>query len=216
MENKPTRGSNREKTVPRDVYFSDAYFSLRQLGSFAHQLHHIWKMQPTSIIEVGMGNGFVSTYLKRAGIPVTTVDINPNLEPDLCVPLNKLTQHLENKFDLVVCCEVLEHMPLSELDFNLDYLKSAGDRLFMTLPNSKPPFGFGGIMNIPKIGTKSLNFNFDIPYKHKLEGGPHFWEVGYSRDCSRNAIVKNLKTRYSHVSSGKFTLNPNHVYFECQ
>ncbi len=55
-----------------------------QLCSFAHQLNFIHSMSPKSAIEIGLGNGFVSSYLRRVGVPITTVDINPSLEDDIC------------------------------------------------------------------------------------------------------------------------------------
>jgi hypothetical protein len=216
MTDAKTRGADREQALGRDAYFSDQYFSMRQLCTFAHQLNHIWTMKPTSAIEIGLGNGFVSSYLKRAGVPITTVDINPALVPDICAPLHQVRGQLDGMRDLVICCEVLEHMPLEELDANLDHLKSLGSRLFLTLPNSYRTFGFGGLINLPKLGGKVLDLNCSIPSRHPLPGGPHFWEVGHSRACSRAAIVERLQTRYSSVKSGRFELNPNHIYFICQ
>ncbi len=210
------RGLEREKSVAREVYFSDAYFSMPQLCSFAHQLHHIWKMRPKSVIEVGLGNGFVSTFLKRSGIPVTTVDINPALEPDICAPLSELSKHVKVPVDLVVCCEVLEHMPIEELDANLDYLRTVGSRLFLTLPNVNRTFGFAGFANIPKLGACLFDLNFDFPYKNKFEGGAHFWEVGFDRSTSRSSIIDRLRSRYTSVKSGRFTLKPYHIWFECE
>ena len=139
-----SRGTERERDLDRDVYFSDSYFSMDQLCSFAHQLNFIHSMRPTSAIEIGLGNGFVSTFLRRAGIPVITADINAALEPDICAPLGEVSSHIESLRDVVICCEVLEHMPLEELDANLDHLRSLGDRLFLTLPNSYRSWGFSG------------------------------------------------------------------------
>ena len=216
MDQQPARGAERERSAPRELYFSDLSFSLHQLGSHAHQLHHIWHMRPRSVIEVGLGNGFVSTFLKRAGLPVTTVDLNPALDPDICAPLDQLGSHLDVRADLVVCCEVLEHMPLSELDSNLDSLKAAGDRLFLTLPNGYRSFGLGGIANIPKLGPRKVDLNFNTGWRRRLDKGPHFWEVGSTRECSRRALLKRLRRRYSDVTTGRFALNPYHVYFECE
>ena len=215
MEKQPVMGTERERSAPRDLYFSDLYFSLHQLGSFAHQLHHIWHMRPRSVIEIGIGNGFVSSFLKRAGIPVTTVDLNPALGPDICAPLDQLEPHLNERADLVVCCEVLEHMPFSELDSNLDHLQVAGDRLFLTLPSAKRSYGIGGIMNLPRLGPRRIDLNFSVPCMRKMEAS-HFWEVGSSRECLRGAIEERLRSRYSTVNTGRFAMNPYHVFYECE
>lgn len=208
-----TRGADRERDLDREVYFSDSYFSIPQMCSFAHQLNFIHSMRPTSAIEIGLGNGFVSTYLKRSGVPVTTVDINPALQPDICAPLDDVSNHIEKTADLVICCEVLEHMPLEALDENLDHLRGLGDRLFLTLPNSYRTWGFSGLTFLPKLGASLFDLNFNIPWKRPLAGGPHFWEVGHSPACSRKAIVERLRHRYNVVRSGRFALNPYHVWF---
>ncbi len=216
MNPKPARGAQRERELDRDSYFSDDYFSMPQLCSFAHQLNLIHTMRPKSAVEIGIGNGFVSTYLIRSGVPVTTIDINPALEPDICAPLVEAVNQLEAPADLVICCEVLEHMPLEELDDNLDHLRNLGGRLFLTLPNSYRSWGIGGLAFLPKLGARMFDLNFDLPLARSLEGGPHFWEVNYTKDCTRAAIVKRLKKRYSSVRTGSFTLNPYHIWFACQ
>lgn len=209
----PTRGTERERDLDKGVYFLDFYFSMPQLCSLAHQLNFIHSMRPKSAIEIGVGNGFVSTYLRRAGVSVITADINPALGADICAPLAEVRARIEQPQDLVICCEVLEHMPLSELDDNLDHLRDLGERLFLTLPNSRKSWGFSGLAFLPKLGARLFDLNVDIPWRRPIAGGPHFWEVGHSSDCTRAAIVRRLRRRYGTVRSGRFTLNPYHLWF---
>ncbi len=210
------RGIERERKLQRSEYFSGQYFSLSQLSSFIHQLNLIRSMNPISAVEIGIGNGFVSTFLRNAGIPMVTADINPALDPDICAPLSRVASQLSQKADLTICCEVLEHMPLDELDDNLDSLAAIGNRLFLTLPNSYRCWGISGFINLPKLGARLFDLNIDIPWRRPVEGSPHFWEVGYNRQCSRKAIENRLRTRYKTVRSGRFALNPYHIYFVCQ
>ncbi len=212
----PIKGSERESQMARQEYFTDLYFSLPQLCSFAQQLNFIHSMRPTSAIEIGLGNGFVSSFLTRSGLPVVTADINPALKPDICAPLAEVRNHIEGPKDLVICCEVLEHMPLDEFDANLDYLRGLGNRLFLTLPNSKRSWGFAGFASLPKLGFKQIDLNMEVPYKRNLDNSPHFWEVGYTSDCTRKSIIKRLRTRYTTVKSGRFLLNPYHTWFTCE
>lgn len=212
----PFRGNERERELPKEIYFAEDYFSMRQLCSFAHQLNFIYSMRPKSVIEVGVGNGFVSTFLRRAGFTITTADINPQLDPDICAPIDKIRDNITTRFDLVVCCEVLEHMPLHQLDANLDYLKDLGDRLFLTLPNSFKTWGMSGFAFLPKLGIRNFDFAFDTPFKHPIAGGPHFWEVGLNSGCTRRKIEDLLGRRYKSVRSGRFKLNPYHLWFICE
>jgi hypothetical protein len=207
------RGAERERDLDRESYFADGYFTMPQLCSLAHQLNHVYFMRPESAIEIGMGNGFLSTCLRRTGVPVITADINSALGPDVCAPLGEVRAYIDQPQDVVICCEVLEHMPLEELDANLDHLRGLGDRLFLTLPNAYRSWGFAGLSFLPKLGARLLDLNVDIPWKHQLPDGAHFWEVGYTAECSRAAIVKRLKQRYRTVRSGRFALNPYHIWF---
>lgn len=210
------RGRDREETLDIATYFSDEYFSLQQLFSLSHQIHEIFKLNPKSILEVGIGNGMTSQFFRRAGYDVTTADINPGLKPDICAPLDQLPEKLKGKrFDLVVCCEVLEHMPFADFPGNLRSLRSAGDRLFMTLPAYRKCFGFGGVIRFPKRLPREVKAYVSIPKWGSLAGGPHFWEVGSARDCTKSAIVRELQSLYSRVTTGSFALNPLHLSFSC-
>lgn len=199
----------------RGHYYSERHFKLDQLFANALQVYHVHSMQPRDMLEIGVGNRFLSTFMRLSGLDVTTADINSNLQPDICAPLRDLRSATDRRFDLVVCCEVLEHIPLAELDANLDHLRSLGDRLFLTLPTIHTTAGIGGLVRLPGMGPTSIDLNFSLPRRHKLMGTPHFWEVGFDRTSTRRAIVGKLKKRYANVKSGRFPLKPNHVYFKC-
>jgi hypothetical protein len=211
-----TRGHSRESELPESAYYSDLYFGMTVLSSFAHQLNAIWSLRPRNVLEIGVGNGFVSSCLKRAGLEVTTADINAALKPDICSPLNSLVSRIHQKFDLVVCCEVLEHMPLEDLDQNLDVLRACGERLFLTLPNNQRFLGIGGLVTVPKLGTWPASFHLPLPFWRKLENSAHFWEVGSSSATRNGVIVEKLKQRYAKVHHGRFKLVHYHNFYSCE
>jgi SAM-dependent methyltransferase len=209
-----SKGADREKALEKSVYFSDNYFQFRQLCSFVHQIYDIHHLRPRSILEIGLGNGFTSTFLKRAGYEVVTADINPALEPDICCPLSELPSHLAGKsFDLVVCCEVLEHMPFEDFEPNLKRLRALGERLYLTLPNHKALLGIGWVPRIPKLSSiKASSLYVEVPLAKPLQP-MHYWEVGSLRYTSRKAIIAMLSHYYSSTISRRYALNPGHVMF---
>ena len=70
------------------------------------------KYTPRSVLDVGIGNGTVSAILRSRGVKVTTVDIDPSLGPDIVGSVHELNRYVDPKsFDLVLCAEVLEHLP---------------------------------------------------------------------------------------------------------
>lgn len=208
------RGFERERNLKKEAYYSDGYFTMHQLCSFAHQINDIYKFNAKSILEVGIGNGFVSTYMKRAGFDVTTVDINYELEPDLCAPISELTSRLSGKkFDLVVCCEVLEHMPFSEFEDAIRVFRALGSKLYLTLPNHNIVIGFGGFIRIPYLGVKLSELMVEIPRKRILDK-EHFWEINSSKETSKKNILKLLSNYYPNISVQRYSLNPYHIAFK--
>ena len=209
------KGQNRERNLSYSAYFSDTYFSLSQLFSLAQQIHDIHKLRPESILEIGIGNGFVSSFLKRGGFQITTADINPSLGPDICCPIEELPRHIKSrKFDLIVCCEVLEHMPFEDFRANVETIRELGDRLYMTLPNHNKSFGFGGYLKLPRMEPRFLNAYLDIPNNRPITE-EHFWEVGSLPSTTKKSLVKVLKEYYERVEVKHHLMNPYHIIFEC-
>ena len=54
------------------------------------------------MLEIGIGNGFVSKYLKERKIKVTTVDIDERLNPDIAGSVLELP-FAKGSFDVVAC-----------------------------------------------------------------------------------------------------------------
>lgn len=215
-EHEVSRGKIREASLEAGEYFSDAYFAVRQLCSQALQIHFIHAMRPSDVLEIGIGNGLTSMFLRRAGLRVTTADINRHLAPDVCGSIEELPHLLSGReFDVVVCCEVLEHLPLSDLDGSLRVMRTLGRRLFLTLPVQLPrrQCGFGGFLTLPLLGDRLLSADVALSFKKHALTEQHFWEVNHDKSCSVGAIVGRLRKLYSSVRSGRFALNPYHAWF---
>ena len=128
-------GAEREATLPREFYMGAGALTPEHLHSLSFQILQIARLQPRRVLEVGIGNGFVSTYLRQMGIEVVTADINPALAPDVCAPLHELPERLAGqRFDVVSCCEVLEHMPFEQFDGHVCTLARLGTHAFISLP----------------------------------------------------------------------------------
>ncbi len=99
--------------VTPEHYFDRSYDSKRRFISYWHQIDEIINLKPRSILEIGVGNGLVSRYLKQRGFNITTLDVDPALGPDIvgsvvAIPLS------DNSFDVTACFEVLEHVPYED------------------------------------------------------------------------------------------------------
>lgn len=210
-----SKGSERERNLPKSSYFGEHYFGLQQLFSFSYQIHDIYHLKPSNILEIGVGNGFTSSFLRRSGFDVTTADINPGLEPDICCSIEELPHHVgQGNYDLIVCCEVLEHMPFDEFVGNIEVIRSIGKRLYLTLPNYNKVFGFSGLIRIPKFAQKIVQKQFEMPGDKQLPP-EHYWEVGSSPTTHRKEIRRILNNFYQAVDVTNYGLNPYHLSFTC-
>lgn len=208
------RGSEREKQLTRNDYLTKEYFSYNQLWSFSEQIYHIMGTKPESVLEIGIGNGFVSTFLKQIGILVTTVDINENLNPDVILPVEEISKRFtKSSFNLISCCEVLEHIPFESFEQIIKDFSIVSRKLFLTLPMHNRSYGIGGFIQMPKFDTW-IGAWLSLP-KNKELPPPHYWEINHSRQTKNKIIVSILKKYYSDVESSLFKMHPAHRYYKC-
>ena len=82
------------------------YDYLSRWVSYWHQIDEVLKMDPKNVLEIGIGNKTVTDYLKKQGVAVTTLDINPKLKPDIVGSVLKIPV-ADGFFDVILCAEVL-------------------------------------------------------------------------------------------------------------
>lgn len=170
-------GETMKPQVDRSQYFSESYDSKERFNSYWHQVKEIIKLSPKQVLEIGVGNGFVSWYLKARKISVTTLDIDKNLNPD--VVGNVLEMPLtDESFDVVVCYEVLEHLPYKSFNRALaEIFRVSKSHVVLSLPDASRIYGFG-LRRQRKGGRKIL---IPVPrFKkpvHKFDS-EHYWEIG--------------------------------------
>lgn len=158
-------------------YFKRAYDTKERFISYWHQINEIIKLKPSKVLEVGIGNGFVRRYLKEKGLDVTTLDIAQSLEPDvagsgLAIPFKN------GSFDVVVCCEVLEHLPYSELSKALKEIHRVSLKyVVLSLPDVTTVYRIN--IELPRIKPikKLIVHPFHRPAQHVFDG-EHCWEIG--------------------------------------
>ncbi len=209
------KGPVREENLAKTAYLSDEYFAYSQLWSFSEQIYQINLLKPVNMLEIGVGNGFVSRFLENMGVNVTTLDINPALDPDIVAPVDGIADYVTpNEFDLIVCCEVLEHLPFEEFEGIIEQFSRLSPRLFLTIPTNFKYIGFGGFLKFPGL-TRWLGLWLEWPLKHAELADMHFWEIGYDRKTSQKKIMETLNKYYSDVETDLFKANPYHRYFRC-
>jgi hypothetical protein len=174
-------------------HYFERYDSKYRWINYWHQINEVLSTRAHKILEVGIGNSTVSDYLRRVGKDVTTIDIDPNLKPDYVGNVKELSKIFgENKFDLILCSEVLEHLPFEDFESTLNELwKVTKEYVVISLPYACIVFF---TLHIPKI---SKGISFRIPKfwaKHKFDG-QHYWEIG-KKNYSLNRIIELIERKF--------------------
>lgn len=108
----------------------DKMHAERYYGSSAVELHFktiadvVMKVKPTSILDFGCGRSDLLAYFWNDG-KRTLKRYDP--------AIRKIRQMPNGRFDLVICCDVMEHIPMSSVDTVLEQIKSKTTRCVFTI-----------------------------------------------------------------------------------
>ena len=91
-------------------------------------------------MEIGVGNGTVAAVLRARGFDVTTVDFDPNLNPDITADIRSLPIE-DSSFDTAIAAEILEHLPWNDVGTALSELRRVVRRgAVVSVPNVRKAF----------------------------------------------------------------------------
>lgn len=172
-------------------YFNSSYDSKERFISYWHQINEIIKFNPKKILEIGIGNGFVSSYLKERDLNVVTLDIDAKLMPDVVGSVLNMP-FSDNSFDLIACFEVLEHLPYSSFPTAIKELfRVSKYHVIISLPDTSRAYRFN--LQIPRIGE--IRKLIPLPRirrpKHYFNG-EHYWEIGKA-DYTLEKIISDIR-----------------------
>lgn len=150
------------------------------------------------ILEVGVGEGFLSGWLSEhfpekefVGVDLSASDIAllqrkfPRIESH--VSSIEDLGFLKGRFDLVMCCEVLEHVPSPERA--IASLRELGaNRYILSVPH-EPFFMLSNLVR----GKNITRFGNDIDHHN------HWSKASFGRFCATQFDVLTLETSYPWV-----------------
>jgi SAM-dependent methyltransferase len=209
---------NVPRSVDRQVkprhYASGSYDSKHRLMSYWNQVQCVRSLNPERVLEIGVGNGFVARMLRSDGFDLRTVDLDPELRPDVSGRVQSLPFR-PACFDVVVCCQVLEHIPWEDVPAAVTEIRRVARRgAVISLPDVTPSMRL--IVPLPGIGEKQLilrrwwrrrPLNSTLP-------GQHYWELGMRHFPAER--LRDLFHTSGFVVSRHYRLfdNPYHHFFE--
>lgn len=166
--------------------------------------------RPENVLEIGVGSRVVENVLRSLVKNYVTIDVNPELKPDILGDLRVFNRDLAVKFDCVICADVLEHMPFEDLRGCLEnifnYLikpKSNGDKggeALITIPHQRKEIMIVSrfnryntfLISLPIWITPRGFYHWFI--KRKVSIDPyHCWEIG-NRKVKRGDVEKVISS----------------------
>lgn len=211
MKEKSNEKLNKET---ENYLFLESYEQLPRFISYWYQIDTIRKLNPKSILEVGKGTGFVYDYLKKSKFNITSMDYNKDLNPDIVCDVIEIS--LENKYDLISCSEVLEHIPYEDACKVLERFSKISKYVLLCIPVGGPYFSFNfRFSGIKRIFKKEL-FGKGIVlrpfWKNFTKEEEHHWEAGYKNYSLKN-IRKEIKKNFSIEKEFDNSFYPYHKFF---
>ncbi len=188
--------------VPSENYRFRKYCKKHPWMNFWYQINFVLQFEPKKVLEIGPGTKTVTHFLIREGVEVTTLDIDETLKPDVVGSVHELP-FSDNMFDLVVCSEVLEHIPYELFKPALKEIQrvSRGPAI-ICLPNASGIVEL--LIKLPLL--KPIHFFGKIPFfwKEHVFEGTHYWETG-----KKGYSIAKIRR---DIESVGFTINIEKIY----
>lgn len=205
-----------ETQVTATHYDHEGVYEGRQRHySYVEQILQTVALKPDTVLEVGIGSGYVSRALRGMGCELTTIDYAADLNPDIVASVTDIP--LADKcVDVSLCFQVLEHLPFSEFPIALRELKRVTrNYLFISIPDCRPYLRMEFSRGWQNETVKRWSMNsrpFWKARQHTFDG-QHYWEVG-SAYTPESLVLETIASVSLQVERHyRLHLNPYHHFF---
>ncbi len=198
--------------VEENHYDFNKYVNLKRWNSYYIQIREAMKLNPQKVLLIGIGDGIVANILKQQGVQVFTMDYDVSLDVDYVKDIKEVDT-IKDHFDVVLCCQVLEHLPFSEFYATIEKLMCISSNLVLSLPiqhNRKL-----SIFKFQKLFWGEIKFSVPKYRKHFKFDGQHYWELN-TKGYLRKSIVETLNKKYKVLNNFTLAENTYHHFFIIQ
>jgi len=204
--------TNAESFTPQELashYDFDKYMQMPRWCSYWHQIRIIQSLQPKTLLEVGVGNGLLRAICTHYGIEVRTIDIDPELKPDVVASVQKIPFEAQS-VDLSCAFQVLEHVPYEEaLQGFRELCRISRQDIVISLPNAQRAYPQS--LSLPILRTLQFILPGPTwPYSKMIKS--HFWEIGRP-GTTLKTVIHDFSKIADLVTTFRVQENPYHQFF---
>ena len=204
-----------------------AYYTQKRVVHQWYQVRLLRDLAVRRVLEIGPFKGLVTAMLGNAGYEVSVLDVDDSqrsafggvefISGDV---RDYPYEELAGRFDTIICCETLEHMPFDDVDGVLARMVEARARyLIVSVPYMATQLTVDLYVNRHTI-MKYLSFKKLRRFKSFAQPPaaagwqPHKWEVGYKEYPLKRVVA--LLARHFRVADVSFTAHTRSVFFVCE
>lgn len=194
-------------------HYGHSYDTKLRLASYWHQIDEVLSLAPHSVLEVGMGNGFVTASLRREGIEVKTMDVAPDLGPDIVASVTDIPL-ADGSVDVALCCQVLEHIPFSEFPAGVrELVRVARKGLVISLPDQQRYIRILLQTRLFRIIDRLITLPAGLQKTPRPLDPQHFWEIGCGEVGLQDVLQVFREATGHYPRTYRVPENPYHRFF---
>lgn len=202
------------------------YYSRKRIGHQWFQVDLLKELPVQKILEIGPFLGLVTAMLASAGYEVTTLDVeeashNIGAKTSIKGDIANISSDRLKGFDVVICCEMLEHIAWPEVDNVVNRIAQSGTPwLILSVPYEGFQFGFSLYFNRFQFRRSSFFRKLRFLKKFRVQGNPdtwepHKWEIGYHK-YSLSAFCSKVAAAGYEIERQEFTTGCRSVFLVCK
>lgn len=188
------------------MYLSKSYLSESRLHAYIEQYKYV--NENSKVLEIGNGGGVFKALAEKI-CSHTVIDIDKSTEPDYVGDITNWDsiKQFQDKFDLIFCCQVLEHIPFCEAKTALaNILKLNSKNVIVSIPDNRKAVRF-------KVVFRNAGFErvYSVPFsgidRNLTNNKEHHWELWHK---NRKDIMRMFASNDTHVLLKNYRLFERH------
>lgn len=191
-------------------YKSLSYNSKSRWLSYWYQISETIKKEPKKVLIIGKGAGIVEVVigLLAPQIKIFSCDIEFKLYPDIVADIKNLPIR-EKSIDIIICCQVLEHIKWEFIEEILENFKNlAKTCVIISVPQKRKYIKFE--IDFPYIGCKRLILKYPF-CKKETSSKQHCWEL--NRGISKKRFEKLIQKFFKIEKTFLNEINCEHRFY---